>query len=578
MATIQKRRSRGYTYWYIVESRRVNGKPRPITLAYLGTAGDLLRRLSADDASFHVKSYSHGDSAALLNIAAELDVVGIINKHIPAGKSTNRPLRDGLTVGASLLLAAIGRACHPSSKLSWYDWCRQTSLEYCLRASFRKLDSQHFWDQMHCLPAEAIPLIEKELVEKMVRLYQIKPDCLFFDTTNFFTFIDSTNKHCDLPQRGKNKQKRTDLRQFGMALLVTREAQLPLFHKTYEGNHNDITVFKNNFKALSERLREIFRDISDVTLVFDKGNNSRENFAMMDGETDVHYVCGLVSSYFKDLIMEANKNFQTIKIGDEAIPVYRTKKEVWGRERTCLVTISEQLKQGQIQGIHQHLEKKYKLLDEFKNQLESPKRRKAFSKDEIKNRLSTIIKGQFIDLILRYDFIELKDKTFSFTYHLDHQAFEDLKNEILGRKINATNRHDWTNEEIILAYRGQSKVEYTFRNVKNPYHCAIRPQFHWTDQKIQVHVFTCLVGYLLSAIAYTKARTAGYKRNLDNFLDDLKNLRLATYIERKKEGRRGKLKANYMLEQMDPKLSEIASALGISNQTLRQNIPFSVYA
>ena len=45
MATIQARASRGNKYWYIVESRRVNGKPRPIMLAYLGKANDLLKRL-----------------------------------------------------------------------------------------------------------------------------------------------------------------------------------------------------------------------------------------------------------------------------------------------------------------------------------------------------------------------------------------------------------------------------------------------------------------------------------------------------------------------------------------------------
>jgi hypothetical protein len=34
MATIQAKTSRGKKYWYIVESRRVDGKPRPIVLAY----------------------------------------------------------------------------------------------------------------------------------------------------------------------------------------------------------------------------------------------------------------------------------------------------------------------------------------------------------------------------------------------------------------------------------------------------------------------------------------------------------------------------------------------------------------
>ena len=45
MASIQSKMSRGNKYWYIVESRRVEGKPRPIVLAYLGKADGLLKRL-----------------------------------------------------------------------------------------------------------------------------------------------------------------------------------------------------------------------------------------------------------------------------------------------------------------------------------------------------------------------------------------------------------------------------------------------------------------------------------------------------------------------------------------------------
>lgn len=45
MATIQSKNVNEYKYWYIVESRRVNGKPRPIVLAYLGKADYLLKRL-----------------------------------------------------------------------------------------------------------------------------------------------------------------------------------------------------------------------------------------------------------------------------------------------------------------------------------------------------------------------------------------------------------------------------------------------------------------------------------------------------------------------------------------------------
>ena len=74
MATIQAKTSRGHKYWYIVESRRINGKPRPIVLAYLGKPADLLKRLQGLTENIKVKSYSHGAIAALLQVAQKLDI------------------------------------------------------------------------------------------------------------------------------------------------------------------------------------------------------------------------------------------------------------------------------------------------------------------------------------------------------------------------------------------------------------------------------------------------------------------------------------------------------------------------
>ena len=571
MAFLSSRKSRGKTYWSICESRRIEGNPRNIPIEYLGTAETLLKRLSDEDGC-SIKSYSHGDTTALTNIAIELDIVNIINRYIPINQKGQKPIRDGLTVGGTFLLGAIGRACRPTSKMGWYNWCERTSLEYCLKSSFKALDSQHFWDQMDFLPLESIPKIEEELVKKLIDKYDIRLDCLFYDTSNFFTFIDSQNKHCDIPQRGKNKQKRADLRQIGVALMVSREEQFPLFHKTYRGNKNDVTVFKEVFPALLNRLRSISKELYDITIIFDKGNNSKDNFKKVDCEEELYYVGGLVTSYFKDLVEEANRKLTTIKVGGEEIAVFRAKRAIWGKQRTCVVTISGQLRQGQIHGIHQNLKKKYKLLDKFKQQLENPRRRKKIDRNDIEKRLDKIIQGQFIQDILKYNIIELKDGRQSYNYYIDEKAFEKLKEEVLGRRILVTNRHEWSNEEIILAYRGQSKVEYVFKNLKNPYHLAIRPQYHWTDQKIEAHILMCIIGYLLTVAAYTKARRAkAYKKNIDNFMEDLRGIRLACRI--KKKGRNVK----YQLEEIHSSAKKLLKPLRISPDNLRPNLSLSDY-
>lgn len=570
MAFLASRTSRGQKYWSIVESRRINGKPKHIIQEYLGTAETLLERLKTED-NLSVKSYSHGDTHALLSVVHELNLISIINKYIPALKNSEKPIRDNLTVGASFILAAIGRACHPSSKMGWYDWCHETSLEYSLKSSFKSIDSQHFWDQMNFLPVSAIPMIEEEILKSLQAHFIKKMDTLFFDTSNFFTFIDSANQHCQIPQRGKNKQKRDDLRQFGLALLVSREGQFPLFHKTYEGNKTDVTLFKETAKELFARLKALSNGLTDVTLVFDKGNNSRENFKILDSEPGIHYVGGLVSSYFKELICEANKGFEPIDINDEQIPAFRTKKEIWGAQRTCVVLVSSQLLEGQLRGIQQHLEKKYKVLAELKAQLENPKGRTKLKKVELQKRLQGIIRGQFIEDILKCELIKLKWGGFSFTYFIDQLAFETLKKEVLGRKILVTSRHDWTSADIILAYRGQSRVEAAFRELKNPYHLAVRPQYHWTDQKIQTHVLICILGYILTMAVYQRARQAGYKGSVNRLMEELKTIRLSCRL--KKKGTNIK----YQLETIPDHLLPICKALHISDDSIRPKINLSVY-
>ena len=245
MATIQSKTTKGYKYWYIVESRRVNGKPRPIVLAYLGKAEDLLKRLQGN-LSFKLKSYSHGGVSALIDVAARLDIVGILNRYVKSSRHyvAEKPVRNNLTAGITFVLGAIGRVCMPTSKMGWWNWAKTTSVEYLLRCSLSKVDSQHFWDLMDSFPEDAIYAAEQEILSGLLKVYKIRTDTLFYDTTNFFTYIDTTNEHCDIAQRGKNKQKRNDLRQVGLAMVVSKEDYIPLFHHSYQGNLQDGTVFR----------------------------------------------------------------------------------------------------------------------------------------------------------------------------------------------------------------------------------------------------------------------------------------------------------------------------------------------
>jgi transposase len=128
----------------------------------------------------------------------------------------------------------------------------------------------------------ALRAVEDDLTRTAVTDLGIELDTLFYDTTNFFTSIASTNDRSTLAQRGHSKQKRHDLRLFNLALLVCRAGQIPLCSCLYEGNRVDVTAYPASLTRIRERLEALSLSLKDITLVYDKGNHSKSNQALVD--------------------------------------------------------------------------------------------------------------------------------------------------------------------------------------------------------------------------------------------------------------------------------------------------------
>jgi transposase len=472
-----------------------------------------------------------------------------------------KPVRNNLTAGITLVLGAIGRVCMPTSKMGWWTWAKTTSVEYLLRCSLSKVDSQHFWDLMDSFPEDAISTAEQEILTRLLDVYKIQTDTLFYDTTNFFTYIDTTNTNCDIAQRGNNKQKRNDLRQVGLAMVVSKEDYIPLFHHSYQGNLQDVTVFREVIEKIKGRMQSLGLNQDTHTLVFDRGNNSKKNLDVVKS-LGFYYVGALTPYHHKEIIDRATEEMSTIRINNESLAVYREESTIWEDEKTILVFISDRLKTGQIRGVYQSLAKKEESLKELQLALANPRGKKR-NREELEKKIKTIAAGQYLKDILKWKLIETEDGKYYLDYQIDQEQLHCVE-EKLGFRIIMTNRHEWTSQEIITAYYGQSKIELAFKNMKNPYHLALKPQYHWTDQKIKVHYFICVIGYLLSSIIWREARLkAGYTGSLDSLLDMLNNIRLGTMLEESKKS--GKPKATYMLEEMSDQENRIMTVLGIEN-------------
>jgi transposase len=559
MASLQRKSSRGYTYWQIVESRRVNGKPRPIVLLHLGTAESLLRRLSDSPAQpVKARVLQFGAVAAVWNLATELDVVGIIDRHVPKRA-------QGMSCGQYMLLAAINRCVHPTSKASLYDWYRTTVLHRLLPASQRQLSSQRFWDHMGYLDEEAIAECEAELLRRVLDNYHIGLQTLIFDATNFDTYID-TQTASTLPQRGHAKSKRADLRLLGLALLVSTDHHIPLLSYLYAGNQNDSRTFSQVAEKLAQRYQQLAQDCEDITLVFDGGNTSKANIAKVD-RGPFHFITSLTVTHHQDLLEVSDSRYDSF--ADERLAgttAYRTHKLLWTEQRTVVVTRSQELLRGQIAGIRVSLRKRRRRLRELRAKLLRSQRRASggralYTRQSILNHLQEATRGQYINQILKTELLEEQGRL-DFRFWTDQAAYAEVKRTRLGKRILCTDKHEWTTEQIILASRAQYHIEDAFRQMKDPHWAAFSPVFHWTDQKLRVHAFYCVLALLLSSLLQHKVAQAGLKISINALFEQLSAIRevVNLYASARTRGT-GRLRAEYVLSDCSPLQEKLCSIL-----------------
>jgi len=210
-----------------------------------------------------VKVFEFGAVAALYSLAQRLKLVETIDAHVPKRA-------QGASAGQYMLIATLNRCIAPKSKRQIAEWYASTSLRRWLGIKPELLTSQRFWDHMGYLGEEEIRKIEEDIVRRVVEEFDLDLRRLVYDTTNFFTNID-TKTGSELPQRGKSKAKRNDLRQVGLALLVSTDFHVPLFHTPYPGNTHDSVQFKNVTAKLVERYEQVLHGCEHITQVYDKG-------------------------------------------------------------------------------------------------------------------------------------------------------------------------------------------------------------------------------------------------------------------------------------------------------------------
>lgn len=552
----------GHTYYYARWSQRVGGKPKIVRTVYLGKLDDLLAAVTAARQPPQPQETvvaAFGDVAALWRVAERLELLPLLD----ATLSTKRD--QGLSCGQYLLLAAINRAVSPTSKLQFADWYRQTALTRLLPADPAWLSSQHFWNHMDRVTAEHIAACEQQLSRRLIERLELDLRALVYDGTNFFTYIN-TRTAAELPQRGHNKQKRGDLRQVSLGLLVSTDFHIPLLHWVYAGNVTDSVEFRSVTEELAAHYSKLAQTCQHITLVFDKGNNSQESFDTL-ASTPFHFVGSLVPSQHADLLAVARRRFRALTHPRlDSVEVYRTEKKVFGRLHTVVVTFNQHLFDGQMQGLTASLSKARGKLRALQQQLRRWREGKVKGGQRptlagVQNQLRSICSAQHLKAILKTELKEVR-RGLELNFRTDQTALEHLCRVQLGKTILFTDNADWSDEEIVLAYRSQYHIEEAFKRMKNPHFLRWSPMFHWTDSKIRVHAFYCVLALMLSSVLEREVWQKGEQLSINRLLEELGGIRETLVIYPRRQGQRKHPTAT-CLTRMSPLQQRLFSCLDL---------------
>ncbi len=164
---------------------------------------------------------------------------------------------------------ALQRLCAPGSDLAGSQWILGVECP-----GFDKLGLQHFYRTTSFL-SEVRDELETELSWRDRDLFSLELDLIFIDTTSLYVYTDMET---DLRKRGYSRDRRPDLPQYVLCVVVNRHGW-PVAWEIFPGNTADCRALKMMVSGLRKRLH-----IHDVVLVGDRGMISADTIKLLRGD------------------------------------------------------------------------------------------------------------------------------------------------------------------------------------------------------------------------------------------------------------------------------------------------------
>jgi transposase len=543
MPHLYKKKVKGRAYWYLRETVRDGRKVRVKWQKYLGTPETLLAKLEkaeADKIPLRIRTEEFGSVFIAHALEKMIDTIGITDSIVMPGDREKGP-----SVGEYFFYAWANRLIEPRSKNTIGDWFSRTSIDTLRTVKTSDLNSKRYWDKWDRVSREHIEAIAKVFFQRVWEKHQKAPECVLFDTTNYYSYIASDTES-ELFERGYSKSGKHHLRQVGLALLVDSSSRLPLFYREYSGNEHDSRIFNQIIDEMFGVLCGFNDTKQRLTVVFDKGMNSEDNVTFIDNHKCIHFVTTYSTYFAEDFAAADLKHFSPLKIrhNDELIKKgkkadcisgYRSGLELWGKNRAVVVTFNPKTQRKKLYRMEEKLETvRQSLLVFRRNYREQRPHWKNF--ETIVQRYRRLCEQLHIGS--QYFKLEQSSNGSDLSFRKDLYQIGKAK-ALCGKNIIVTDNTDWSTEDIVQASLDRWGVEKSFRDTKSNRHISAHPMFHWTDSKIRCHLLTCVIALTMRRLLELQVEPILGKTSADKIIEEMRALRsLVVWYPGKKKPQR----------------------------------------
>lgn len=531
MTSIRKKIIKGHSYYYLVETKKVNGKTKTSWQFYLGSADKIKQDYQKTETDLGIHSVIFGSVAAMISIAEELDLKEIITQAVP-------DMNYKLKVWQHILMQSICRFHEPRSKDGSIDWYGKSILPLLWGKTFSSPQTiLNQFDKMVTKTHSKIPEIEEAICKRLLEK-GVKPSVLVWDPTNFFTYIEEGE---DLPQKGASKEKRYDKNIINLGLVVSEDG-IPLMHMTYDGNKHETKVVTEVVDGIHERLKKLGQDVENLIFVFDRGNNSEDNIEHIDDK--FRFIGALKKNQLKHLFdVELSKfTFLYENKSENQILGYRTAETVYGRGYTIVIAYNEKTGQKQKLKTEEAVKKIQKKFEALKNSIETKKRGKKATTKGVAKQVNDFLYKQY-QALFTWDLDEANQK---FTWQLKGDVFAE-RAKTYGKTILFTDLDKWESKDIVKTYNSKTIVEDDFKALKNKLLIPVKPFFHRQDRHLRVHIFICVLSMIMYRYMLWKLKELDLSEQ--KITEELKAMRLA-FVKQKDTNSVKKVLENMTPEQV----------------------------